>query len=268
MKHILNISGILGLSSLVLSSFAGEAVNEKLQDPASQKHIKIVKIENGKKTELDTVLTGNNNFVWKGDTLNSSKIMRKLGPSGMDKHKRIDVDIDRKSGNEKVMILKHDGGKSPVIWRMDSDEDMEMFTSEQGDSLTERIIIRKKMMDGEANHMIFRNIPHGQHFPPMPPSRHMPMFRKSQSGRTIDLNDPNIISFKKKNLKGGKEKIEIIRNKSEESGNVTYDFDFNEDIKIPHAPNAPEIKFIEKKMEGAGKIEKKIETKIEKADSK
>lgn len=110
----------------------------------------MTKIENGKKMELDTVLTGNDVFIWNGDTIGPAKHIKRFSPSGFDKMHNIDVKVDRKDGKEKVMIYKH-----------------------------------------------FPPMPPEPPMPPMPPMRHFKMMKGTNSGRVIDLNDPNIISYKK-----------------------------------------------------------------------
>ena len=276
MKNTFALLGF-GLASILLSS---SAIAQKTQESKGTRHIKMMKIENGKKIELDTVLTGNDVFVWNGDTLNPVKHIRKFHPSGFDQMHNIDVKVDRKDGKEKVMILKHSGGKKgdPMIWNMDSGEDMEIVT-ENVDSIGKRIVIRKRMKDGEGNQMIFFDDGNRKHFPPMPPMPpmlHMKMMKGAISGRVIDLNDPKIISYKKKNMSGNREKIEIIREKSEDSENVTSDFEADQKLMAPDAPesvrefedNNRKMKITEKDIELNGKKSKEIKVEVETEENK
>ncbi|MDP2112519.1 MAG: hypothetical protein Q8K69_00520, partial [Bacteroidota bacterium] len=182
MKNTFALLG-LGLASFLLSlpSFA-----QMPKESKETRHIKMTKIENGKKMELDTVLTGNDVFIWNGDTIGPAVHIKRFSPSGFDKMHNIDVKVDRRDGKEKVMIYKHFPPMPPM--------------------------------------------------PPMPPVRHMKMMKGANSGRVIDLNDPNIISYKKKNLSGDREKIEIIRKKTEEAEHANFEFEFNDELMAPEAP--------------------------------
>ncbi|HZL10287.1 MAG TPA: hypothetical protein VFC65_09845 [Prolixibacteraceae bacterium] len=104
-----------------------------------------------------------------------------------------------------------------------------------------------------------------KHFPPMPPTppAQMKMMKQVQNGQLINLNDPNIVSFKKKDMKGGLEKIEIIRKKSNKSEGMI----FNYQLEMPEPLEMPELegdiqrmKIIEKRMKFNGEKNDKIET--------
>lgn len=289
MKNKLLSFGMVGLTGVLLSSFMLVQKGDEAQESKKSRHIKMTKIENGKKMELDTVLTGDDVFVWNGDTINPVKHIGKFSSSGLDKMHQVDVKVDRQNGKEKVMIFKHHGGKSgePMIWNMDSGDDMEIVT-EDNDSVGKRIVVRKRMKDGTANHLIFRNDgremlvpppPPIPPVPPVPPFPHMKVMKMRHAGQTIDLNDPNIVSYKKKNVKGGMEKIEIIRKKSENQENVMFNFNSDSEFRIPEAPEAPEfnwesegdsirMKIIEKRKVIKGKNGKEIEINVETEENK
>lgn len=288
MKNKLLSFGIVGLTGVLLSSFMLAQKGDGAQDPKKSRHIKMIKIENGKKMELDTVFTNDDVFVWKGDTVNPIKHTGKYSSSGSDKMQRVDVKVDRQDGKEKVMIFKHRGGKSgePMIWNMDSGDDMEIIT-EDVDSVGKRIVVRKRMNDGVEDHLSFRNgdfdmlvpPPPPPPVPPMPPFSHMKVMKMQHTGQIIDLNDPNIVSYKKKDVKGGMEKIEIIRKKSENQENMTFDFNGDPELLVPEPPEAPEfnwesdgdsirMKVIEKRKVIKGKDGKEIEVKVEIEENK
>ncbi|MCK3682524.1 hypothetical protein [Maribellus sp. YY47] len=84
--------------------------------------------------------------------------------------------------------------------------------------------------DADSLHQVFVN----QFGKNMPMAPKMIMMRDHQKGNVIDLSDPGIISFEKKELKDGKEKITIIREKPSEE-----EMEINEEIMIPGAPAAP-----------------------------
>jgi hypothetical protein len=235
-----------------------------------------MKIENGKKMELDTVLTGDDVFVWNGDTLNPVKHIKKFNPSGFDKMHHFDVEVENNDGQENVRIYKHKGGKAgePMIYKMESGGNMEVFTDEEGDSVQKRIILRKRLKDGtDEDNFIYLNGPNGMHFPPVPPvppmppmPPHMKIMKGPNAGRVIDLNDPNIISYKKKNLSGDREKIEIIRKKSEGSENMSFDFE------VPEPPMAPEPPVnrneYNKDQQGKKMIKKEMKEEVESEENK
>jgi hypothetical protein len=202
MKNKLLSFGIVGLSGIMLSSFMLVQKGDESQEPKKSRHIKMIKMEKGKKMELDTVFTNDNVFVWKGDTVNPPKHAGIFNSSGSDKMQQVDVKVDRKDGKEKVMIIKHQGGKSgePMIWNMDSGDDMDIVT-EDIDSNGKHIVVRKRMKDGAEDHLIFRNDgnemlvppPPPPPVPPMPPFPHMKVMKMQHAGQIIDLNDPNIV---------------------------------------------------------------------------
>jgi hypothetical protein len=235
----------------------------------------MTKIENGKKMELDTVLHNDDVFVWNGDTINPPKHGKMIHSSGGNGMKHMDVTVDDEGGNENVMIMKHRGGKpgEPMILNLDNGEDMEIVT-ENIDSLGKEIVIRKRIND-DVNHMIYRTCPHIMPFHSM--TRH--------PGKIIDLNDPNVISYKKKDLSGGREKIEIIRKKSTEPEDMNFNFEVGDELMPPPpppppgAPGAPEIiheynngnekvKIIEKDTKVDGKDGKKVEVEVESKETK
>lgn len=107
----------------------------------------------------------------------------------------------------------------------------------------------------------------------------MKVMKMQHSGQIINLNDPNIVSYKKKDVKGDLEKIEIIRKKSGNVENMTFDFNIDHDLMAPEAPEAPEFiwesegdsirsKIIEKRKVINGKNEKEIEIKVETEENK
>ena len=167
------------------------------------------------------------------------------------------------------------------MMHMESGDDEEMLNEQSGDSVQKRIIIHKMMKDGDEDQVIYLNGPDMKHFPPMPPMPHMKMMKEQHAGRIIDLNDPNIISYKKKSMKGGREKIEIIRNKSEGSENMSFDFNFDDQLVPPPPPPPPapemireyndgnqKMKVTEKDVKVDGKAGKEIKVEVESKENK
>jgi hypothetical protein len=285
MKNTLLSFGLAGLTSALLS-FNFFQKSGEIQEPKKARHIKMLKMENGKKIELDTVLTNDDVFVWNGDTVNPPKHFKKVNPSGIDKMEKFDVKVDHQDGKEKVMVIKHKDGKNgePMIWNTVSDDDMEILT-EDNDSTGKRIVVRKRLKDGNENQVFYFKNGDTGHFPPMPPVPPVPpvpymqMMQMQHSGQIINLNDPNIISFKRKKMSGDREKIEIIRKKSEAPEDMTFDFKFDNGLMAPEAPEAPELirelkgenqkmKIMEKEIKVNGKKGKEIKVEVESVENK
>lgn len=179
MKRILAVSLLSGLAVFSLSSFY--LIGESPQDPPrgrkTEKHIKMVKVDDsGKKMELDTILHGDQVFVWHGDTIGGGKEMKWIsrGDFKMDSiHQNFDMNFEYK--------IEDDGEGNMVI-----------------------------MKSGKGGkHMIMAPMPPGAPMPPHAPD--MMMFRSHTSKNVIDLSDPGIISYNKKIQKDGTEKITIVR---------------------------------------------------------
>jgi sRNA-binding carbon storage regulator CsrA len=207
MKQIMFILGFLLGSFLLFSSFS---LRETPQDPPrgekgekAKRHIRLEKIENGEKTVLDTVIEGNQVFVWKGDTIDSGETFEWFGT-----------------------------------------DEFEL------DSLTQNFEFRFFDSDSEDdNQFIFA--PH----PPKVP--HVVRLNKKLYGNVIDLGDPGIISYKKKKMSGGREKIVIIRKEPSES-------EIEEDvvIKVPDVPG-PAVWMSDKSPEKVMVVRKKIKGETE-----
>lgn len=282
MKNTMLNIGLAGLATVLLS-FTLVQKSDKVQEPKKTRHIKMMKVENGKKMELDTVLTTDDVFVWNGDTINPIKHNKNVNPSGFDKMKKFDVKVENKDGKNKVIMIKDKDGKDgePMIWNMDTDENMEIVTDDI-DSVGEKIVIRKRMKDDAFDHMIFLNEGNMKHFPmappvpPVPPMPNVRMMKMQHAGQIIDLNDPNIISFRKKKLSGDREKIEIIRKKSEDPQNMSFDFNFDDDLMAPPAPentsefdlNNQKMKVTSKEVKVDGKNGKEIKVEVESKENK
>ena len=273
MKNTFVLLTMAGLTALGLSSYSIFQDSEQAQ-PKKTRHIKIMKMENGKKMELDTVLSGDDIFVWNGDTLNPAKRIKKFSPAQFDKMHNPDGAFDKK---EKVKIYRHNGNKSgePMIWQLNSDDDVEMISETEGDSLMENIIIHKRHSDGnEDDRIMHSKHEDGNHFPPMPPMPPippMPPMEMNHSRGMINLNDPNVISYKKKDISGGREKIEIIRNKSDENENMNFNFDMHDSMIAPDATKPQGFNYEyktgeprQRKIRKEMRVEEKNETKTEK----
>ncbi|HDR51691.1 MAG TPA: hypothetical protein ENN90_08755 [Mariniphaga anaerophila] len=188
MKQVMFTIGFLLGSFLLFTSFS---LRENPQDPPrgekgekAKRHIRLEKIENGEKTVLDTVIEGNQVFVWNGDTIGSAKELKWIGKENFA--------MDSIHKNFEFRFLESDG-------------------------------------PGDKRFMFAPQPPRA---PKMP---HVVQLQKNLRGNVIDLSDSGIISYKKKKLSGGREKITIIRNEPSEE-------DMEKDVLIT-IPDAPDPEF-------------------------
>ena len=195
MKNMFFLLGALLASFILLSSFS---LRENPQDPPrgekGKRHIKLIKVEDGKKTELDTLIKGDNIFVWNGDTIGAEGDFNFVMPE----------------------IPELDSLHKSFTFHFNSDD-----------------------MDFEPPFVLPPNAPR----PPKAPS--VFHFKSKKDENTIDLSDPGIISYKKKSISKGREKIVIIREEKEEVE--------NEDVNISWKGAPGEFL-----MKAPPKIEKRI----------
>ena len=221
MKRILSITAILSLAFLFMSAIT---IMEVPQDPPKdkkvKKQVKMVKIENGEKVELDTIIEGDNVFVWKGDTINGGKDLKWItkGEFNLDSlHQHFDMDFDfemNEDGEGNVFIIKSGKGDNKMVkeFKINGDHEVMMWHNNKS---------KNDVFFGDA---------------PMPPhAPHMMIMNKNKKN-VIDLSDPGVISFKKKKLSGGREKVTIIRNEVDEK-----EVEIEQDIIIDTKGNHPMI---------------------------
>ena len=174
MKRILSLIVLPAFALFILSSFS---LRESPQDPPrgkkAEKHIKMVKVDDeGNKVELDTVVAGDEIFVWNGDTISG--------------------------GKELKWITKDDFNMDSLA--MDFDFDFEYEIDKDGEG---NVFIMKSGKNGA--HMVSPMGPKPPHAP------HVMMWHSKKDKNIIDLADPGIISYDKKIQKDGTEKITIVR---------------------------------------------------------
>lgn len=206
MKTTFKLTLMAAFSLLCASSFAQSTDDSSGDAKTMKKHLKIVKIEDGVKTELDTVITGDDSeffrhggpmgeFDWQGEMPpmpNDSMMMKHM------QHFRFEGRPDGKGPHREMHVFRMPGNRGEI-------HDFE-FT--EGDSIHHMMLIH----DGENGpDRMFMDCPEA----PMPPQAPMQMnFRhnlKADDTNVIRLDSPDIISYKKKTLKDGTEKIEIVR---------------------------------------------------------
>ena len=202
MKQILSVAAIIGLTILLASA---TTFMDAPQDPPkkAKKQISMVRVENGKETKIDTLIAADQVFVWNGDTIGGAKELKwvsKDGEFNFDSTMTFDIDV-KDMGNRQVFVVKSGDKSAPVVFKFkgEGDEDVN--------------VTRWSSKDG--NDVFFG-----------PGGGHRTMFvPEAKKGNVIDLSDPGIISFEKKELKDGKEKIVIVREKPSEE-------EMNEEIII------------------------------------
>ncbi|MCY1720281.1 hypothetical protein OU798_07995 [Prolixibacteraceae bacterium Z1-6] len=227
MRSILSLTGILALIVVLTSAIS---IHQTPQDPPrgkkEKKHIKMVKVDdNGKKMEIDTVMNVDEVLVWNGDTIDGGKALKWVSEEDFDMDFDFDIEND---GEGNVFILRSGKGRAPMAHEYkiegDSAKKYRIKVISDGDPGDFDVLKWKSIGDDD----VFLGAPQGAH--------KMMFFGDRKKGNVIDLSDPGIISFEKKELKNGKEKIIIIREKP-----LDKDVELNEEIIIKGAGNAPMI---------------------------
>ena len=225
MKSIFTIAAMLA-SAILLSSAV--LFTDVPQDPPKKgkKHINLVRVDdNGKKVEIDTVLEANQVFVWNGDTIGKDGGLKWISEDG-EFDLDMDMDFDVKTdGKHKVFVMKSGNASAPMVYE---------FKTEDDSTRQYRV---KVIAAGDEDHtkvMKWHTDSDEDVFFGAPAAPHKMMFvGDHKKGNVIDLSDPGIISYEKKDLKDGKEKIVIIREKPSEE-----DMEMNEEIII-HGAGQP-----------------------------
>lgn len=199
------------LSLLLLSAFTTQGQSDKDQKAKGQKHLRLVKVEKGHKTVIDTIVSGNEDIDW----IDKLGITEDVDSALEGDLKNIKVKVMDDGQNQKVWVFSGDDDH-PVHWK-GSNMSITTETSTDGDSITKVMIIKhdggkmeKVIHKGDFSSMI--HVPD----PPLPPKAHVKVMKRIHGDNIIDLEDKDIISYKKKDLSGGREKIEIIRKKPTE----------------------------------------------------
>jgi hypothetical protein len=184
------------------------------KQPQKKTHLKVVTVKDGKKQVLDTVIESKDLKVMhmgKGNAFTWTTTGTGISADSISE----DIEIVKDGGKSSHVILHKRGGeKGNVIIREIKTE------GDSGKQVT--VTVEKAGPDGE-NVFIARpgrNMRHRVVGEPL--SLGMPVafpgtqIMRHLSGRNlIDLSDPGIISYQKKKMSGGREKITIIRNEVE-----------------------------------------------------
>ncbi|MCF8360623.1 MAG: hypothetical protein K9H26_17855 [Prolixibacteraceae bacterium] len=205
----------LALAGALLASMLTKAA-ENDSTKVEKKIVKTITITDGETMVIDSVITfEGENITLDVDTFECNRPFpnfhrrfnrnsgNHMGYWNGDIEREIEMLVETDGDSTEIMVIKTPGGKVRKIV-MDRDED-----------LRGQRRMYKYRIDDDAEWMPGQGRGHGRFFHggpdvPTPPGVHM--YRNRQNNM-IDLNDPDIISFEKKEIKGGKEKITIIRNK-------------------------------------------------------
>ena len=112
---------------LVLVAFLTSA--QSTDQPDKKKHLKLVKIENGKKTVIDTLITGGVSDMKWVEELN---LTEQLDSTLKKKLKRIKIEVEDDGKHQNVFVISDDED-SPMSWNVESDVNVETFV--EGDSV-------------------------------------------------------------------------------------------------------------------------------------
>ena len=229
-KTFFSLTVLLAMFILFSSAISiGEIPQDPPRGKKIEKHFKMLKIDDqGNKTELDTVLKGDQIFVWNGDTLGSAEGMEWFTKGGdFDFTTDMDFDFDIDSvGAKNVFVVRSKDMKSPLVYE---------FKSEDDSTKEYRVKVITNGEGGDMDLMNWHSNSNNNVFFRTPNMLHKKMvFGEHQKGNVIDLSDPGIISYEKKELKNGKEKIVIVREKPGEE-----EHEMHEEIIVHGAPAAP-----------------------------
>jgi len=128
------------------------------------------------------------------------------------------IRLEKIENGEKTVLDTVIEGNRVFVWNGDTIDSASKFKwsgmeNFEIDSIHKNFEFRFLESDGPGdNRFIFA--PHPPNAPRMP---HAVRLQKNLRGNVIDLSDPGIISYKKKKLRGGREKITIIRNEPSEN---------------------------------------------------
>lgn len=242
MKRFLTLAILWGGTITFMTEIA---VGQQTATPAkakTERHIKMLKVDDdGKKTEIDTVITGNAPFVWNGDTIGVKKELKWITRDNftMDSIHQFDYKIE--GDGKGKMIMMHAGKGDPMIWMEGAPgvpppphaPRVMRFSSRHGKNvidLSDQGIIsydKKLRKDGTEKITIVRKqVPENEEFEhdvimhaPVPPGEFefhqgepgkMKKIRviKSEDGETYMIEDEEIIKIKEKK-EGDETKVEV-----------------------------------------------------------
>jgi hypothetical protein len=223
-----------------LTSLFLVTAQEKKEDLKKEKRIRIVTIKDGVKEVTDTVIIGDHPDL--GFTGNDKKfkwVTMTEECDSMSGFQELDMDDGEA---ERIILMKKRHAGDPVIIRRfesvgDSGKKVTVFVrkadTEEGD---EDVVYLGG--DGKKVHR-FITAPMRHDVPGIPPVQ---PFRFSMKQRNvIDLSDPGIVSYRKKKISGGREKITVIRQESEAGDDEPAGVLAEPDMEVLRKMNGPGV---------------------------
>lgn len=204
MKKNILLSGLLCLAI----SLPVLAQTQQVEQPGKRSHIRMVTVKDGVTTVTDTVIVdgiparlkkGNQGFVFLQDSLGTIdwEQFAENDSAGTFVFRR------RFSGDRPFMMHRFGGAADSVS--------TEIFRIERGKAGEEDIRVIRRGRPG-------MNARPGIPAVPFDLGDRQLRVLQHRSGNVINLSDPDIISYKKKKLSGGREKVTIIRKDKGNSG--------------------------------------------------
>lgn len=179
------LTGSISLLVMAVTAAWESPAQENPVAPATRKEIRTIVIRDGEKTVVDTVMYGEDVKVFRF--------------SGDEEDLWIDSRLEGDSGKQVRVIVREAGP---------GQEDVLIYNNGRRDS----------------RRMVTRPLPAGRPLPRAAAASRAFRFRSQSAPNIIDLADPGIISFKKKKMSGGRERITVIR----------------QEVKEENTPGAPE----------------------------
>jgi hypothetical protein len=192
-------------------------------------HIKVVTIKDGEKEVLDTIIQGSDlKVLHEGKSGNFTWTAVEGFPLPDSLKEKLEVMKGEGKGN-RIMVRRGGMGRGPIEIREietlgDSGKMVTVQVEKSGPGEEDVFIMRPGM--GPQRRMIHAPLAPGMSLPHVSAAR----IRHIQGRNVIDLSDPGIISFEKKKLSGGREKITIIRNEVKQNEQETFDIRVDESV--------------------------------------
>jgi hypothetical protein len=221
-----------------IAGFSRSYAQEKKEAAKTEKHIKIVTIKDGVKEVVDTVIVGES-----PDLPFSEKDRKFRWISALDACDSVsgiqDFDFDELEGDRVIILKKRHGGDPAMIQRLET----------IGDSGKKVTVLVRKAGFGDEDVMVvsgdgkkvqrFMTAPLRHGLEGVPP---VPSFLHSMKQRNvIDLSDPGIISYKKKKISGGREKITVIRQEAKAGAGEPAGVLSEPDMEVLRKMNEPGV---------------------------
>jgi hypothetical protein len=224
-------SNSIFILSLVAIFIAAAGMRPVHQDnpPGKKKttHIKVVTVKDGEKQVLDTIIEGKDlKVMHMGKGGNPIRMVVEGFPLPDSLQEKIDG-MKGEGKSNRIMIHRGGMGRGPIEIREietlgDSGKTVTVHVEKSQPGEEDVFFMRQGM--GPQRRMIY-----AQKAPGMQMNHiRAPRVRHLQRGNVIDLSDPGIISFEKKKLSGGREKITIIRNEVQKNEEETFDIRVDE----------------------------------------